>query len=57
VLVLEERILRACGFLSKVQMVKIIYPIRNDGSEGRWRLGKVKMKKIVEDDDVIFERR
>jgi adenine-specific DNA-methyltransferase len=34
-----------------------VYPIRNDGSEGRWRLGKVKMKKIVEDDDVIFERR
>lgn len=34
-----------------------VYPIRNDGSEGRWRLGKVKMKKIVEDEDVIFERR
>ena len=34
-----------------------VYPIRNDGSEGRWRLGKAKMKKIVEDDDVIFEKR
>lgn len=34
-----------------------VYPIRNDGSEGRWRLGKVKMKKIVEEVDVIFERR
>jgi len=34
-----------------------VYPIRNDGSEGRWRLGKEKMKKIVEADDVIFEKR
>ena len=34
-----------------------IYPIRNDGSEGRWRLGKEKMHKIVEDGDVIFEKR
>lgn len=34
-----------------------VYPIRNDGTEGRWRLGKVKMKKIVEDNDVIFEKR
>ena len=34
-----------------------VYPIRNDGSEGRWRLGKAKMKKIVDEDDVIFERR
>ena len=34
-----------------------VYPIRNDGSEGRWRLGKVKMKKLVEDGDVIFEKR
>lgn len=34
-----------------------VYPIRNDGSEGRWRLGKVKMKKLVEEGDVIFEKR
>ena len=34
-----------------------VYPIRNDGSEGRWRLGKAKMKKIVDEDDVIFEKR
>ncbi len=34
-----------------------VYPIRNDGSEGRWRIGKVKMKKLVEDGDVIFEKR
>ena len=34
-----------------------VYPIRNDGSEGRWRLGRVKMHKKVMDGDVIFERR
>lgn len=34
-----------------------VYPIRNDGSEGRWRLGKKKMFKKIEDDDVIFEKR
>jgi adenine-specific DNA-methyltransferase len=34
-----------------------VYPIRNDGSEGRWRLGKVRMEKLVKDDDVIFEKR
>lgn len=34
-----------------------VYPIRNDGSEGRWRLGKVKMHKKVADGDVIFEKR
>ena len=34
-----------------------VYPIRNDGTEGRWRLGKEKMHKIVNDGDVIFERR
>lgn len=34
-----------------------VYPIRNDGSEGRWRLGKEKMHKIVADGDVIFEKR
>lgn len=34
-----------------------VYPIRNDGSEGRWRLGKEKMRKRVADGDVIFEKR
>lgn len=34
-----------------------VYPIRNDGSEGRWRLGKEKMHKIVADGNVIFEKR
>ena len=34
-----------------------VYPIRNDGTEGRWRLGKEKMHKIVNDGDVIFEKR
>lgn len=34
-----------------------VYPIRNDGSEGRWRLGKEKMFKKVKDGDVIFEKR
>ena len=34
-----------------------VYPIRNDGSEGRWRLGKEKMHQIVENGDVIFEKR
>lgn len=34
-----------------------IYPIRNDGSEGRWRLGKVKMHKKVAEGNVIFEKR
>lgn len=34
-----------------------VYPIRNDGSEGRWRLGKEKMYKIVSEGDVIFEKR
>ncbi len=34
-----------------------VYPIRNDGSDGRWRLGKVKMNKKVKDGDVIFEKR
>lgn len=34
-----------------------VYPIRNDGTEGRWRLGKTKLKKLVADDDVIFEKR
>jgi len=34
-----------------------VYPIRNDGSEGRWRWGKKKLLKAVEDGDVIFEKR
>jgi adenine-specific DNA-methyltransferase len=34
-----------------------VYPIRNDGSEGRWRLGKKTMFKRIADDDVIFEQR
>lgn len=34
-----------------------VYPIRNDGSEGRWRWGKNKLLKAVEEDDVIFEMR
>lgn len=34
-----------------------IYPIRNDGSDGRWRWGKKKLLKAVEDNDVIFEQR
>ncbi|MCR4734810.1 MAG: site-specific DNA-methyltransferase [Treponema sp.] len=34
-----------------------VYPIRNDGSEGRWRWGKKKLLKAVEEDDVIFEQR
>ncbi len=34
-----------------------VYPIRNDGSEGRWRWGKKKMAKALEDGNVIFEKR
>lgn len=34
-----------------------VYPIRNDGSEGRWRWGKKKLLKAVEDDEVLFEKR
>ena len=34
-----------------------VYPIRNDGSEGRWRWGKKKLLKAVADNDVIFEIR
>lgn len=34
-----------------------VYPIRNDGSEGRWRWGKKKLLKAVEDGDVLFEKR
>jgi adenine-specific DNA-methyltransferase len=34
-----------------------IYPIRNDGSEGRWRLGRSAMMKIVADGNALFEKR
>ena len=34
-----------------------VYPLRNDGSEGRWRWGRPKMTKLVEDNDVLFEPR
>ena len=34
-----------------------VYPIRNDGSEGRWRWGKNKLLKAVSDGEVIFEQR
>jgi adenine-specific DNA-methyltransferase len=33
------------------------YPIRNDGSEGRWRLGKQAMLRIVAEGNALFERR
>jgi adenine-specific DNA-methyltransferase len=34
-----------------------VYPIRNDGSEGRWRWGKKKLTKAVNENDVIFTKR
>lgn len=34
-----------------------VYPIRNDGSEGRWRWGKEKMLQAVAKGDVVFEKR
>ncbi|WP_075341189.1 site-specific DNA-methyltransferase [Tenacibaculum agarivorans] len=34
-----------------------VFPIRNDGSDGRWRLGKEKMHQKVKDGDVIYEKR
>lgn len=34
-----------------------VYPIRNDGSEGRWRLGKKAMLKIVSEKNALFEKR
>jgi adenine-specific DNA-methyltransferase len=36
---------------------KDVYPIRNDGSEGRWRLGKSAMLKITNEGDALFEKR
>lgn len=34
-----------------------VYPIRNDGSEGRWRLGKEKMSALLAAGNAIFEKR
>ena len=34
-----------------------VYPIRNDGSEGRWRLGRKKMIKLLENNNAIFSKR
>jgi adenine-specific DNA-methyltransferase len=34
-----------------------VYPIRNDGSQGRWRLGKKKMLDLVKEGNAIFEKR
>lgn len=34
-----------------------VYPIRNDGSEGRWRLGKKNMLKKVKEGEIIFKKR
>ncbi len=34
-----------------------IYPIRNDGSEGRWRWGKTKLTTAVKNGEVIYEKR
>lgn len=34
-----------------------VYPIRNDGSEGRWRLGKQKMNELLKKGNAIFEKR
>jgi adenine-specific DNA-methyltransferase len=34
-----------------------VYPIRNDGSEGRWRWGKKNMLAIVQNGDALFEPR
>lgn len=34
-----------------------VYPIRNDGSEGRWRWGKSRLLKAVKENEVIFEKK
>ena len=36
---------------------KEVFPIRNDGSEGRWRWGKKKLLNAIEENDVIYEKR
>jgi adenine-specific DNA-methyltransferase len=33
-----------------------VYPIKTDGTEGRWRLGKVTMSELIKKDGVIFEK-
>ena len=33
-----------------------IYPIKLDGTDGRWRVGKSKMKALIEKDLVVFEK-
>lgn len=34
-----------------------VYPIRNDGSEGRWRFGRDSLTRMVQQGDVHWERR
>jgi adenine-specific DNA-methyltransferase len=34
-----------------------VYPTRNDGSEGRWRLGRKKIFDLIERGEVIYEKR
>ena len=34
-----------------------VFPIRNDGSEGRWRWGKKKILNAISNNDVIYEKR
>lgn len=34
-----------------------VYPIRNDGSEGRWRWGNKKLLAAISDNNVIYEKR
>lgn len=34
-----------------------VYPIRNDGSEGRWRWGKKKILQAIKENNVIYEQR
>lgn len=34
-----------------------VYPIRNDGSEGRWRYGKTRMMQFVRDQNIEFVKR
>lgn len=34
-----------------------VFPIRNDGSEGRWRLSRENMLKLINNNDVLYEKR
>jgi len=34
-----------------------VYPIRNDGSEGRWRLSKKNILELIQNHNVIYEKR